>query len=88
MRENELVPDGELNVMDIQHHGIDLGMHVHTDISAQIWHLDENWGIPSWKHTGSAWQKKVFSKQQIQNFKFAVPVWNPLQVRTKKLCET
>ena len=36
MRENELVPDGELNVMDIQHHGIDLGMHVHTDISAQI----------------------------------------------------
>ena len=34
MRENELVPEGELNSMDVQYHGVDLGVDVDADIDA------------------------------------------------------
>ena len=34
MRENELVPECELNSMDVQYHGVDLGVDVDADIDA------------------------------------------------------
>ena len=34
MRENELVPEGESNIMDERYHGVDLGVDVDADIDA------------------------------------------------------
>ena len=34
MRENELVPEGKSNIMDVRYHGVDLGVDVDADIDA------------------------------------------------------